>query len=239
MSIDNGQIQRSFKIPKQTPLGNAATSVATNGTFVAIDWNPQLLTNFAKSESIRLKKIADGDAFVKKGNELEEAANNDTNKERTISDEQVELFISLLKDYPKIPIKVFVNPEDVESVKYARKIRHLLDSAGYRGGLMPVGGDIYITTNSVKFSPALPHTLVYFALPEKKFGWVIPISTPFDSIKPVISSGLTNDPGIFAIGSLDCVKWAFSGIGLNGFYTSSTNLLQYGEVGIFVPRKAK
>jgi hypothetical protein len=242
INIDNGQIHRAFRIPKQTTFGQSATSVATNGGFVPLDWSPATRANFEKSENIRLKKASDESAFLANGVMLETEANGDKTKDRIVSDEQKELFISLLKNYPKTPIKIFVNPENPESVTYAKKIRQLLDAANYGGsggGIITNTGDIYTGTNFVKWQ-LTPHTLIFAALPHPKWGWIIPVHDTFDSFKPVISSGLTNEPNLYAVGSLDCVRWAFRGIGLNGFYIgNATNLLNPGEVGIIVPAKAK
>lgn len=241
MNIDNGLLQRSFQIPKQRTFGNTASCVATNGTFVPLDWSPNTRASFDRSERIRLKKSADEAAFAKTGAELEAKANSDARKDRMISAEQRELFMSLLTGYPKTPIKVLVNPGDDESIKYAQRIRRLLDDAGYGGtnaNLVTNSFWIYGGTNFVRWEPT-PHTLIFAACPEKQFGWFLPVHTPFDSIKPVISSGLTNDPAAYALGCLECVRWAFSGIGLTGFYISNTNTLNYGEAGIIVPPRGK
>jgi hypothetical protein len=82
---------------------------------------------------------------------------------------------------------------------------------------------------------ASPKPFQIRALP--KYGLMFPVGTPFNSIKPVISAGLTNDPVFYAAGKLECAKWGFSGIGLNGFYIANTNLLKPGEAGIIVPPK--
>jgi hypothetical protein len=241
MNIDNGLVQRSFQIPKQRAFGNTASSVATNGTFIPLDWSPEIRADFDRSERIRLKKGADEADFAKTGAELEAKANSDAKKDRIISGEQRGLFMSLVAGYPRTPIKVFVNAGDAESIRYAQRIRLLLDDAGYSGtnsNVITNDGWIYFGTNFVRWEPT-PHTLIFAACPEQQFGWFLPVHTPFDSIKPVISSGLTNDPAAYALGSLECVRWAFSGIGLTGFYISNTNILNYGETGIIVPPRGK
>jgi hypothetical protein len=50
MSIDNGLTNRVFEIPKQTTFVCAATSVATNGTFVPIDFSPEIRAEVEKSK---------------------------------------------------------------------------------------------------------------------------------------------------------------------------------------------
>ena len=241
LNIDNGIIQRFFQIPKQETFGNSAGTVATNGTFVALDWSPEVRADFAKSESIRLKKSADEAVFAKTGADLEAKANSDAKKDRIISKEQRKLFTNLLSGYPRTPIKVFVNAGDAETIAYAKNIRLLLDDAGYSGtNSNVITNDLwfYSGTNVVRWEPT-PHTLIFMACPEKQFGFSVPVHTRFDSIKPVISSGLTNDPAGYALGSLECVRWGFSGIGLTGFYVPNTNILNYGEAGIFVPPRGK
>ena len=242
MNIDNGQIERSFQFPKQLTFGTSASCTESNGVFSPINWSPEIRASFEKAESIRLKKSTDAAAFLTNGLRLETDANGDNIKSRIISDEQKKLFKSLLENYPKTPIKVFVNPRNPESLTYAKQIRQLLDVADYGvsdGGLITNTADIYTGTNFNKWKPT-PHTLVFAALPDQKWGWIIPIHDTFDNFKPVISSGLTNDPTVYALGCLDCVRWAFTGIGLNGFYIgNATNILKRGEAGIIVPAEAK
>jgi hypothetical protein len=234
MNIDNGQIERSFQIPKQTTFGQSATSVATNGNFIPLDWSPTIRADFEKSEKIRLKKMADEADFLKTGRWLELKVNGDTTKDRAISDEQKILFIDLLKRYPKTPIRVFTWGWDTngETIKYARKIEQLLQSAGYGGGdIIPIG-----STNSDLKSLFSSNALVFltFGSPTNWQDTFMPVGTPFNDIKPVISSGLTNDANMFHRGILNCVKWGFSGIGLEGNFSMDDRVLKSSEVGIIV-----
>lgn len=48
MNIDNGLTNRTFPIPKQTTFVHAATSFATNGDFVPIDFSPKIRAEQAK-----------------------------------------------------------------------------------------------------------------------------------------------------------------------------------------------
>jgi hypothetical protein len=240
ISIDHDFIKRVFNVPRQTSFGTSVSCIESNGAFAPIDWSPPIRDGLAKSEAVRKQKAAEQADFIAKGEALEAKANGDKTKGRTITSEQSELFRTLLRDFPKMPIKVFVNTNDSEAFAYANKIRQLLDATDYGGsggGTFELPGEIRVGTNVAKWQPS-PRTLVYVAVPDPKYGLVVPISTPFNSIKPVISSGLTNDPAMYAAGKLYCVKWAFSGIGLGGLFISDTNLLRPGEAAIIVPQKA-
>jgi hypothetical protein len=196
--------------------------------------------DFEKSEEIRLKQADMRAKFQARGQELESQANAGK-KERTVSDDQQKLFIDLLKNYPKTQIKIFVNSNDEEAINYARKIRGLLAAAKYgeeTDGIIKSSSAILTGTNQVPWQPT-SNALAFMVVPNPKYGLFIPVGTPFNDIKPVISSGLTNDPAMYALGKLECVKWAFSGIGVSGIYIPDTNVLKPGEVGIIVPPKPK
>jgi hypothetical protein len=49
VSIDNGLTNRVFQIPKQLTLICAATSVATNGTFVPVNFDPKFREEVERS----------------------------------------------------------------------------------------------------------------------------------------------------------------------------------------------
>lgn len=170
--------------------------------------------------------------------------------ERTITDVQSNLFIRLMKNYPKIPIKVFVGWEDRETYRYATQIRQLLDAAGYRDN-----GDGVIrcqhtdingqTNNAVNFMFYLKPGLVDapFVYPDKtngEYGALMPNPKIYPA-KVALFSGLpiafnvsTNDPVAYADGILLYVDMAFSNIGIHGNEIKGNALLKPGEVGIFV-----
>jgi hypothetical protein len=231
MSLDHDFIKRVFQIPKQPPFGESATSVATNGTFVPLDWSPTIHRDYEKSEKIRIKQSESESNFLARGIELESKANGGK-KERTILDEQINLFINLLKDYPKTPIKVFVNSNDDEAVGYAEKIRELLDAAKYGGeaaGIIKSSNILLTGTNGVPLQPA-SNMLAFAAVPNVKNGGL------FIPQNPIF---YTNSPAFYAVGILNQVKWAFSGIGIGGFiFTDNTNLTA-GEAGIIVLPRPK
>lgn len=207
MSIDNGLVRKTFQIPKQTTIQQAATSVATNGTFVPIDFDPEIRAEFGKNESkleeLRHKNLE----FQTRGLELEMKAHEGKANDRTITDEQRDVFIKLLSEYPKTPVKVFVSAGDDEAARYAQKIRQLLDAAGYGGnggGIITNSNDITEGTNHVRWQPSSNMlAFVIYAEPTKQVFILAVI--PFNDIKPLISSGFTNDAAIYAIGKLACV----------------------------------
>ena len=158
-------------------------------------------------------------------------------KKRAVSDEQKKLFINLLKNYPKTPIRVFVKSNDVEAVNYAKKIRELLDEAQYGAGtdgLVRNSVSVLDGTNHVPWQPS-SNALAFFAFPASHF----PISIPSNDFKPVIATALTNDPAMYGLGNLWVVRWAFTGIGISDVTFYDTNDLKAGEVGIIVPPKPK
>ena len=152
---------------------------------------------------------------------LEEAA-----KDRIISNVQSNLFILLVKDLPKIPIKVIVGIEDYETDRYARQIHQLLDAAVYGGNqedIIRLPGGLVLdsptafgqfSTNALAFIVHGPHNGIF-----------------------IYTGNRTNDPAMNAMQKLDKVKDAFSQIGLNGIYTADETLVKPGEVGIIVPLK--
>jgi hypothetical protein len=234
INIDHDFIKREFEIPEQPYFGESASSVATNGTFVPLNWNPKIVSDFEKEDFIRTGMQDLRTKFIARGIELESKAHEGKSNDRIITDEQRDLFTNLLSEYPKTPIKIFVFSGDAEAEKYALRINQLLQSARYGAGAEVVkieGQPSQISSNA----------LVYlgYGNPTNPADGFIPISTPLNDIKPVISSGLTNEANMFHRGILNCVKWAFTGIGLNGdFFLEDTKLLKSGEVGIVVlPRK--
>jgi len=160
-------------------------------------------------------------------------------KDRTITDVQSNLFMILIKDYPQTPIKVFVGVEDYETDMYARKIRQMLDAAGYGDN----GGDIIRIPGGIVTGPISAqgqfssNAIAFITYGNTNKMFFMPMSIPPNGTKPVISSGLTNDVDMFHKGILGCVGWAFSKIDLNGMYILNDTLLKPGEVGIVVPLK--
>jgi hypothetical protein len=236
MEIDNGLTNMVFQIPKQTTFVCAATSVATNGTFVPINFSPEIRAQVGKSEEVERKKTEAQAEFLSRGIELEAIAHEGKSNDRTITDEQRGLFIKLLSEYPKTPVRVFAWSGDNETEKYAQQISQLLQAASYGNGedIIRMGN-----TNGNFTSQVSPNALIFltYGNPTNAADSVIPISVPFNDIKPVISSGLTNEANMFHRGILDCVKWAFSGIGLNGDFFMDDTKLKSGEVGIIVMPK--
>ena len=209
------------------------TSVATNGTFVPINFSPAMLRDAEAwqkhDEEIRRLKSE----FLARGVELEVKAHEEKTNDRTITDDQRELFIKLLSEYPKTPIRVFVWGGDGETEKYARKISQLLEAAKYGNG-----GEIITmrNTNSDFGNPFPPNAIIFLAYGnatnyEDSF---TPVGVPFNDIRPVISSGFTNDANMFHKGILKCVEWGFSGIGLKGTNFIDNTLLKPSEVGIVI-----
>jgi hypothetical protein len=166
---------------------------------------------------------------------LQEAA-----KDRDITEAQSNLFTILIKDYPKTPVKVFVDPADAEATKYAYKFRDLLDAAGYGGAgegvthLPPLGFFDAVTTVARASFSSNAVAFVHYGM-SKTNTQFFPIS--FIGDKPVISSGLTNDVEMLHRGILACVRWAFSKTGIDGPQLVDPSLVKPGEIGILVPAK--
>lgn len=149
-------------------------------------------------------------------------------KDRTISNVQSNLFMLLVKDLPKIPIKVVVGVEDNETDRYARQIRQLLDAAGYGGGnqeeiIRQPGG--LVLENPVQIGQFSSNALAFLVH-----------GTAGDGLF-IYSIERTNDPAMYAMQKLNKVKDAFSQIGLNGVFVEDDVLVKQGEVGIIVPLK--
>ena len=66
---------------------------------------------------------------------------------RTIISEDRTNFVNLLKDIPKMPIKVVVGMEDNETVNFAEKVRAMLDEAGFGDngeGVIRLGNNVIV-----------------------------------------------------------------------------------------------
>jgi hypothetical protein len=218
MSFDNDLTNRFFTIPPQKTFENSATSVATNGTFVPIDFSPKIRAEVAKSEDVERKKADDQAKFIARGIELEAKAHEVKSNDRTITDEQRDLFIKLLSEYPKTPIKVFVSAGDDEAGRYAQKIRELLDAAKYGGnsaGIITNSNIIIEGTNNEAWKPS-SNKLAFLVYGNPRAPFFVMARSPIYG-----------------------VSWAFSGIGLNGIYIPDNTILKPGEVGVVVPPKPK
>lgn len=161
-------------------------------------------------------------------------------RDRTITEAHSNLFMLLIKDYPKTPIKVFVGIGDYEADKYARKIRQLLDAAGYvdNGEAVIRIPGVLVTAPTITEQSQFSTNAIAFVMFGKATNWidtVIPISQFGE--KPVISPGLTNDVNMLNRGILGCVKWGFSKIEMDGIYLWDDTFMKPGEVGILVPPK--
>lgn len=218
MEIDNGLTNMDFQIPAQKTFVCAATSIATNGTFVPIDFSPEIRTKVAKSDEVEREKAEAQAKFISRGIELEAKAHEGKSNDRTILDEQKDLFIKLLREYPKTPVKVFVTAGDDEAGRYAQKVRQLLDAAKYGGdgaGIITNSNIIMEGTNSEAWKSS-SNMLAFLVYGDPRAPFFVMARSPIAG-----------------------VSWGFSGIGLNGIYIPDNTVLKPGEVGVVVPPKPK
>ena len=218
MEIDNGLTNMVFQIPPQKTFVCAATSVATNGTFVPIDFSPEIRAEVAKSEEAEREKADAQAKFISRGIELESKAREGKSNDRTITDDQKDLFIKLLSEYPKTPVKVFVSAGDDEAGRYAQKIRQLLDAAKYGGddaGIITNSNIIMEATNNEAWKPS-SNMLAFVIYGDARAPFFVMARSPIAG-----------------------ANWGFSGIGLNGIYIPDNTILKPGEVGVAVLPKPK
>jgi hypothetical protein len=195
--------------------------VAVSSFWRILNLNERDEANSAGIIDVQSNKLAQTEAL------LEIATNNvlalvEKAKDRTIVDMQSNLFMLLVKDYPKTPIKVFVGVEDNETDRYARKIKQMLDAAGYgdnTADIIRIPGGIVVENLGAEgiFST---NALVFVSYGTKGGGTFFPLH-------------FTNDPVV----KLYWAESAFSKIGLGGVFIKDDTLLKTGELGIIVPLK--
>jgi hypothetical protein len=164
--------------------------------------------------------------------------------DRTITDENSNRFILMMRDYPKMPVRVFVGIEDYETLKYAKKIRQLLDNAGY--SVKTSNGSRVFNERVVELGVGN----IDFTNPrnsDTNYGvFMIRYGTDYaaDFVDVITGLALTKDGRIVEtttnpITTFEVLKLGLDRIGLNPCWTSDDRILKPGEFGILVPEKPR
>jgi len=161
-------------------------------------------------------------------------------KARTITDEQKNRFILLTRDFPKVPVKVFVGLEDYETLHYAQRIREMLDSAGYGvkiNATQNEGVQIYegvveegILVHADIRSIDSPLTSSFFGIFTFEYGTN---RTAIWNFKPTRPSEMTRH----ASPRFNSLNLALQQIGLRPGCAEDNRLIGPGQFGILVPQK--
>jgi hypothetical protein len=154
---------------------------------------------------------------------------------RIITPEQETNFIGLLKGIPSTPIRVFTGTADVETDKYAKQIRILLDAAGFTNNedVVQLGSGYLTRQNYMNPLPDFDIELMEYGTNMFSSG---PFSAPGFFITP---SGLPVVVGHDPNAILSAVKIIFEKIGVKTDIMYDNYCLKPGEVGIFVPEKVR
>jgi hypothetical protein len=155
---------------------------------------------------------------------------------RSITLQQRDKFINLVKNYPKCPVRVFIQSEEWETKIFAQQIREMLDDAGYG---FKNGKDIEKVDVASTFSigSQARYTPLVFVFLGKNGQDIIRPSFEIhfhpDSADRVFWG--TND----ASGAPGMISDAFLKIGIKPVIASSETFifLKPGEWGVFVPQK--
>ena len=145
---------------------------------------------------------------------------------RTIYPDQRKEFVKLLKDVPKIEIKVFCPERDNEAFRYASQIRTMLNEAGYGSNneqVIEVSANARELEGAPKFSGS---GIGCFWYGTNKTTRLLPILTDSLAIEK------TNSSVIFAY-----VMWGFETIGVRPAGGDNDFLLKQGEFGVLVPSR--
>lgn len=165
---------------------------------------------------------------------------------RIITDKQISDFMALTKDYPKMPIEVFVGAADNETVRFAREINDMLKQAGYgmtNKDIMhtsPTVAGLTEITNTVNLSQFAVFSIIGgHTNGEFLYGplvWDQKIGTTNSVPRIPGQMTKTNTPelhnAIFV-----CVAWAFNQIGLTNYLHLDNVEFKTNEFAIFVPLK--
>jgi len=160
-------------------------------------------------------------------------------QDRTITNKQRNSFILWTKNYPKVPVRVFVGLEDYETLHYAQKIRQMLDAAGYGfkidGGRnegvnvyegVVEEGILHVDVNTIDD----PHISSSFGVFSFQYGTN---RTAILKFVPGSAEEIkTNSFARFTVLNLALVK-----IGLSPGCAEDNRFLKPGEFGILVPQK--
>lgn len=146
--------------------------------------------------------------------------------DRTITEAQTNLFMSLVKGHHKIPVKVFVGIGGRETLQYAIKIRNLLNQAGFSAitneGVIELGTDIQAVPSDTNSNPIV----VTNSWDISTFQYGTNHIAKFD-FSPQVE---TNSSAVFNNLNMD-----FKKIGIAPVFAEDTKFLKTGEFGILVP----
>jgi hypothetical protein len=162
---------------------------------------------------------------------------------RRITQEQRDQFIALLKDTPKIPVRVFMGAYDAETIAYARQIRGLLDDAGYGNGtpgITSIGDDTIYVSNIGDVGQDAPFHFVFFGDHNKPLDWgnfrITRSAFGIQGIAAMAYSGPKSDPAIIP----ELIDKAFLKVGIRAgidIQPDFPNLKTEGDWGIWIPQK--
>jgi hypothetical protein len=150
-------------------------------------------------------------------------------KDRTITEGQSNLFMLLVKDYPKIPVRVFVGLEDPETYRYAHKIRLLLNSAGFNtkdNEEVKELGFAHAEDNDTNSFDVF--TFQYGTNREARYAF---------SPGLALANGKSVRVETNSFATFNDLNWAFGKIGVAPAFSEDDQILKSGEFGILVPMK--
>jgi hypothetical protein len=144
-------------------------------------------------------------------------------------------FISLLKNSPKVAVKIFVGERDGETDDYADEIKTTLDAANGKNNPIVELGDVRIPNHIGQTIQDFPFAVCVYATNEDWESIALPGVTFTQDIPTLQTMYAFDTNDVRAV--MCMVDNAFQGVGINPVLLPNNTFLKPGEWGIFVPKK--